>query len=367
MRFTLVELLVVIAIIGILVALLLPAIQAAREAARRTQCKNQLKQIGLGIHHHTDTYRVFPTGGAGPDVDIEDYVASGRPFGPDKQGLNWTYQILPYLEEGAIAGLRRRLSCRLRRCRSTCVPRDGRCAARKSVNGVATMFFPVDYAGAQPCTVQCPPGSPGCPAPRSVQSAGLGATYQGRLRHKSVCRFGEARTGVAEPSAKDNQVYDGVIVRSAWDYKTKTFYRNLPRPTTFAKSHRVTGAARREIFLSGLAIEPHQLVAPLCGEPPNDGVGAPVGRRHDGRAKAVLAGAPRHGEGRRRRCADLERRDIPVTHGAPDTQASDCDVRRLASYKPRRPWSSRRATLSRSRRLRRWCRCRCRHRPCWRG
>ncbi len=53
--FTLVELLVVIAIIGILVALLLPAIQAAREAARRTQCKNQLKQIGLGIHHHADT------------------------------------------------------------------------------------------------------------------------------------------------------------------------------------------------------------------------------------------------------------------------------------------------------------------------
>ena len=48
--FTLVELLVVIAIIGILVALLLPAIQAAREAARRTQCKNQLKQMGLAIH-----------------------------------------------------------------------------------------------------------------------------------------------------------------------------------------------------------------------------------------------------------------------------------------------------------------------------
>ena len=79
--FTLVELLVVIAIIGILVALLLPAIQAAREAARRTQCKNQLKQIGLGIHHHTDTFRVFPTGGAGPDVAIQNYVSSGRPFG----------------------------------------------------------------------------------------------------------------------------------------------------------------------------------------------------------------------------------------------------------------------------------------------
>ena len=105
MAFTLVELLVVIAIIGILVALLLPAIQAAREAARRTQCKNQLKQIGLAIHHHLDTYRVFPTGGAGPDVHIEDYVSGGKPFGPDKQGLNWTYQILTYLEEGAIHGI----------------------------------------------------------------------------------------------------------------------------------------------------------------------------------------------------------------------------------------------------------------------
>src|SRR5215471_11952825 len=108
--FTLVELLVVIAIIGILVALLLPAIQAAREAARRTQCKNQLKQIGLAIHHHVDTYHVFPTGGAGPDVDIANYIGGtlnspGKPFGPDKQGLNWTFQILAFLEEGAIQGI----------------------------------------------------------------------------------------------------------------------------------------------------------------------------------------------------------------------------------------------------------------------
>jgi prepilin-type N-terminal cleavage/methylation domain-containing protein/prepilin-type processing-associated H-X9-DG protein len=100
--FTLVELLVVIAIIGILVALLLPAIQAAREAGRRSQCKNNLRQIGLAMHNFEGTFKVFPTGGTKRWPDIQKYLTSGKPNGPARQGLGWAFQILPFLEEEAV-------------------------------------------------------------------------------------------------------------------------------------------------------------------------------------------------------------------------------------------------------------------------
>ena len=96
--FTLVELLVVIAIIGILVALLLPAIQAAREAARRSQCMNNLKQMGVAIQTHLDVKKQFPTGRKclpGPDC----------PTGPnelDQFAVSWAYFILPQMEDQAV-------------------------------------------------------------------------------------------------------------------------------------------------------------------------------------------------------------------------------------------------------------------------
>jgi len=82
--FTLIELLVVIAIIAVLIALLLPAVQQAREAARRSQCKNNMKQLGLAMHNYHDTLTVFPMG----------VLTDDRP--------NWRVFLLPYLDQAPL-------------------------------------------------------------------------------------------------------------------------------------------------------------------------------------------------------------------------------------------------------------------------
>jgi len=84
--FTLIELLVVIAIIAVLIALLLPAVQQAREAARRTQCKNNMKQIGLSLHNYESTSNCWPIGSFFPFATVP----------------NWRLQIFPYFDQAAL-------------------------------------------------------------------------------------------------------------------------------------------------------------------------------------------------------------------------------------------------------------------------
>ncbi len=94
--FTLIELLVVIAIIAILIALLLPAVQQAREAARRTQCRNNLHQIGLAMHNYHDVYKHFPPGHMGSDP-WQDNCPAG-----DCGLWAWPVYLLPYVDQGPL-------------------------------------------------------------------------------------------------------------------------------------------------------------------------------------------------------------------------------------------------------------------------
>jgi prepilin-type N-terminal cleavage/methylation domain-containing protein/prepilin-type processing-associated H-X9-DG protein len=107
--FTLIELLVVIAIIAILISLLLPAVQQAREAARRTQCKNNMKQLGLALHNYHDTHLVFPPGnipaGQGRTLNADANGCYAGISGQRVSGAPWTALILPFIEQTGVYNL----------------------------------------------------------------------------------------------------------------------------------------------------------------------------------------------------------------------------------------------------------------------
>jgi prepilin-type processing-associated H-X9-DG protein len=231
-----VELLVVIAIIGILVALLLPAIQAAREAARRTNCINNLKNVGLALQNHVSTYKVFPTGGGGWSPNIEDYLENDRPVGTTRIGLGWGYQILPFIEEAATATLTVQ-----RELGNVVVPLYI-CPSRRGLTRVYhastdETFVLTDYASVSPCTKNCPSSS-GAPSTQTVDISPTvvntaGGPWQVRNWVTQCSDMAPAKGGV----------YDGVIVRSPFNRFTfgapgtvsGEFLEGVPFPTTFAK------------------------------------------------------------------------------------------------------------------------------------
>ena len=149
--FTLIELLVVIAIIAILIALLLPAVQQAREAARRSSCRNNLKQIGLALQNHHDTYKHFPSAHQIGKDWSSSYKRQDPPNGYDSTTgypqdgpyFSWMFRITPYLDQGLV--FKQAKVCP----DSSCWPfwqytSDGRC-----LNGIPLKIFqcPSDVRG----------------------------------------------------------------------------------------------------------------------------------------------------------------------------------------------------------------------------
>ena len=103
--FTLIELLVVIAIIAVLIALLLPAVQQAREAARRSQCKNNLKQIGLALHNYHDAYDRFPAAYVSIAWPSPGPAASQTGATTELTIWSWGSKILPYIDQAPLFNL----------------------------------------------------------------------------------------------------------------------------------------------------------------------------------------------------------------------------------------------------------------------
>jgi prepilin-type N-terminal cleavage/methylation domain-containing protein len=238
--FTLVELLVVIAIIGVLVALLLPAIQAAREAARRTQCQTNLKNMALAFENFEDVHKMFPTGGARylnngpPPYGLEQNIENGKPLGPEKQGLGWAFQLLPFIEQTSAYQITSTIDLQ-QVVMSLYVCPSRRPASTTFSQQFNAIIAPMDYAGAQPCTYRA--STLAGPGAKYDPTVGIPLTSSNLAGFRTLfpSYFGGAAVG--SDVQADRKVYDGVIIRSAWLFSSKSatgailgrFLNDVPR------------------------------------------------------------------------------------------------------------------------------------------
>jgi prepilin-type N-terminal cleavage/methylation domain-containing protein/prepilin-type processing-associated H-X9-DG protein len=270
--FTLVELLVVIAIIGILVALLLPAIQAAREAARRSQCRTNLKNMGLAVLNFENARKVFPTAGARNLLSdastitfgLEQNIEGGKPLGPDRQGLGWAFQILPYMEETAAYQMTKTIDLQgivvpIYTCPSRRIARTAWSPAYGAV------FAFLDYAGNTPCSFKTPE--------RTERYNPLDAVPLTSVSIKKL--FGAFYGGEGTPkgtlNVPDNSLYDGVLVRCpwAWDHTDtatgKQIGKFLSNVTGLVKAAKITDGTSKTFMIAEKYVRNDNYEGPFDG------------------------------------------------------------------------------------------------------
>jgi len=252
--FTLIELLVVIAIIAILIALLLPAVQQAREAARRTQCKNNLKQIGLALHNYHDTFNTFP------QCVYWGYAPPGTNLQTAARGATWITMILPYIEQANLyAGI------------NFSAPIFGQTVGGKAVQSVRLSGF------------ECP-SDPGFGGGGNRHNLGW-TNYVGTEGYDWWARPGSTLTGAFELNqhTRMGMITDGTSnTLMVVECSTRGFEPLPGQPG----HHKNGGGAPRGGDANNSVF--HSLLVALCNEPSvmstaneNGGYGA---RRHDGSA-----------------------------------------------------------------------------------